>query len=100
MNTIAISIGKSFEVPKESKTANKKINIKPSGIISDLWGLFFTNKSQRVEYRNLADENLGNYLYLVIQHFQDGTCEIEYQDQDYMQRERLGIPKSITSKLR
>ena len=101
MNTIALRIGKSFEIPKESKTAKKeKINIKTSNILSDIWTLFFTKKSQRVEYSNFGDENLGTYTYLVIQWFQDGFCEIEYIDRDYMQRENLGIPQSVSSKIK
>ena len=101
MNTIAMNLGKSFEIPKESKTAKKeKINIKPSNILSDIWTLFFTKKSQRVEYSNFGDENLGTYTYLVIQWFQDGFCEIEYIDRDYMQRENLGIPQSVSSKIK
>lgn len=101
MNTIAMNLGKSFEIPKESKTAKKeKINIKTSNILSDIWTLFFTKKSQRVEYSNFGDENLGTYTYLVIQWFQDGFCEIEYIDRDYMQRENLGIPQSVSSKIK
>lgn len=94
-----MNLGKSFESQKEIKTENK-IKIKPSNILSDIWTLFFTKKSQRVEYSNFGDENLGTYTYLVIQWFQDGFCEIEYQDQDYMQRERLSIPKSVISKIK
>ena len=40
-----MNLGKSFEIPKESKTATKsKINIKPKNILSDIWTIFFSNQ--------------------------------------------------------